>query len=143
MSEEKCTLTNEQLLEKCSEWISKLCKSGGKDWCLRVPVDLNHDPDVLFTELANRFVGLTDIISLFCEDHWVCTEKNTAVKWSRFDQAVVLRERQKEIERTLTPIYDQWVEKHHPLSEEERKLDDKDKEILRLRNIIKELQNQQ
>ena len=51
----ECTLTDAELIEKCNEWISKLCKSGGKDWCLKVPVDFNNDPDMLFLELSNRF----------------------------------------------------------------------------------------
>lgn len=53
MSKE-CTLTNDELIEKCNQWVSKLSKSGGKDWCLRVPVDFNNDPDMLFCELGKR-----------------------------------------------------------------------------------------
>lgn len=51
---DKCTLTNEELITKAHEWITKLCKTGGKEWTLRVPVDFNHDPDMIFTELCNR-----------------------------------------------------------------------------------------
>lgn len=51
----KCSLSDEELVTQCSEWIDKLCKSGGKAWTLRVPVDFNRDPDILFNELINRF----------------------------------------------------------------------------------------
>lgn len=50
-----CTLTNEELIKKCDEWVTKLCESGGRVWSLRVPVDTNNDPDVLFSELSMRF----------------------------------------------------------------------------------------
>ena len=48
-------LSDTELVAKCSEWISKLCESGGKAWSLRVPIDFKHDPDVLFGELIKRF----------------------------------------------------------------------------------------
>ncbi|MCK9255823.1 MAG: hypothetical protein M0P36_08565 [Bacteroidales bacterium] len=48
-------LSDTELVAKCSEWISKLCESGGKAWSLRVPVDFKNDPDVLFSELIKRF----------------------------------------------------------------------------------------
>lgn len=47
-----CTLTNEELISKAQEWIKKLCDSGGRAWCLQVPV--NHDPDMIILELCNR-----------------------------------------------------------------------------------------
>lgn len=49
------SLSDTELVTKCSEWISKLCESGGKAWSLRVPVDFKQDPDVLFSELIKRF----------------------------------------------------------------------------------------
>lgn len=49
------TLTDKELIEKCSEWISRLCKSGGNAWSLSVPVNETKDPDTLFTELIKRF----------------------------------------------------------------------------------------
>lgn len=42
------------LIEKCRQWISNLCKSGGRAWSLRVPPDPDHDPDLLFSELCRR-----------------------------------------------------------------------------------------
>lgn len=50
----KSTLTNEQLIAKAKQWIKDLCESGGHKWCLRVPADHNHDPDLIFSELCNR-----------------------------------------------------------------------------------------
>ena len=50
----RCTLTDSELIAKAHEWISNLCQTGGKAWCLRVPVDVNHDPDMIFSELCNR-----------------------------------------------------------------------------------------
>lgn len=55
VSEQKCTLTDEALITKCAEWVTRLCQTGGRAWNLHVPVDLNNDPDVLFTELSQRF----------------------------------------------------------------------------------------
>lgn len=49
-----CTLTDEELINKVKEWISKLCRTGGRAWSLRVPVDPNYDPDILIIELCNR-----------------------------------------------------------------------------------------
>ena len=60
MAKEKCDLSNEELIERCNEWVSKLAKSGGRDWRLHVPVSFNTDPDMLFCELANRFKELTE-----------------------------------------------------------------------------------
>lgn len=56
MSKEKCTLSDEELVEKCQDWIHKLAESGGQAWTLSIPVDFNRDPDTLFGELANRFI---------------------------------------------------------------------------------------
>jgi hypothetical protein len=57
MAKDKCTLTDAELIEKARDWISRLAKTGGREWCLRVPVDFNHDPDMIFSELCNRFEG--------------------------------------------------------------------------------------
>jgi hypothetical protein len=50
-----CTLSDKELTEKVQEWVSKLCKSGGKAWTLHVPVSFNTDPDMLITELCKRY----------------------------------------------------------------------------------------
>lgn len=49
------TLSDSELSKACEKWIDDLCKTGGRAWSLRVPVDFNHDPDVLFSELIKRF----------------------------------------------------------------------------------------
>jgi hypothetical protein len=55
MTTEKCTLSNEDLIKKAKEIVSQLAKSGGRSWSLKVPVDFNNDPDMIFIELCNRF----------------------------------------------------------------------------------------
>ena len=57
---DKCTLSDEELLEKCEEWVSKLAHSGGHAWILSVPVNFNNDPDMLFSELGRRFRILSE-----------------------------------------------------------------------------------
>jgi hypothetical protein len=51
-------LNDEELINKCNDWISRLCETGGRAWSLRVPVDFDRDPDVLFVELINRYKKL-------------------------------------------------------------------------------------
>jgi hypothetical protein len=50
----ECTLTDKELIEKAFDWVSKLAESGGRKWTLKVPADVNSDPDLLFCELGNR-----------------------------------------------------------------------------------------
>lgn len=52
------TLSDSELIQKCEDWITKLCHSGGKAWCLRVPVDFNNDPDMLFSALIKRYEAM-------------------------------------------------------------------------------------
>ena len=51
-------LSDSELVEKCRTWISELCRSGGRAWTLRVPVDMSRDPDILFSELIRRFEAM-------------------------------------------------------------------------------------
>ena len=51
-------LSDSELVAKCSEWVSELCRSGGRAWTLHVPVDFTRDPDVLFSELIRRFEAM-------------------------------------------------------------------------------------
>jgi len=53
----KCTLTDAELIEKAQAWIGKLAETGGRAWCLSVPVNFNNDPDMLFQELCDRLKG--------------------------------------------------------------------------------------
>jgi hypothetical protein len=55
---DNCPLSDEELCLKVDKWVTDLCRSGGKDWCLRVPVDMRHDPDVLISTLVKRFKSL-------------------------------------------------------------------------------------
>lgn len=52
--EKQCTLSDHELINKCEWWVHKLSESHGKAWTLRIPVDMNYDPDMLFLEMANR-----------------------------------------------------------------------------------------
>ena len=54
----KCQLSNDELVTAVQEWVSKLCDTGGRAWTLRVPVDFDRDPDILITELCQRFAAL-------------------------------------------------------------------------------------
>lgn len=54
----KCILTDQELIDKCDQWITSLAKTGGETWSLSIPVDFNKDPDMLFLELINRFKAL-------------------------------------------------------------------------------------
>lgn len=56
--EPKCTLTNEEPIEKVKEWNISLAKSGGKAWTLQIPANVNEDPDLLIGELITRFKAL-------------------------------------------------------------------------------------
>jgi len=68
----ECTLTNDELIEKLKEWNSRLCKNGGRAWCLSVPVNFNIDPDILINEACDRlgqkqqagWVDVKEIIAL-------------------------------------------------------------------------------
>lgn len=53
-----CTLSDQELIDKCDQWVTSLAKSGGETWSLSVPVNFNKDPDMLFIELINRFKAL-------------------------------------------------------------------------------------
>ncbi len=52
---DKCKLNNVELIERCEKWIDKLSASGGRAWTLNVPANYSKDPDLLFTELINRY----------------------------------------------------------------------------------------
>ena len=54
----ECRLTNEELIRKVRMWVDELCRTGGKGWSLQVPVNMERDPDILISELCNRFDGV-------------------------------------------------------------------------------------
>jgi hypothetical protein len=47
-------LTTPELIEKVEWWVKKLCDTGAQAWSLRVPVDFDHDPDMLILEVCAR-----------------------------------------------------------------------------------------
>jgi len=51
----ECELSNEELTMKVRMWVDELCRTGGKGWSLQVPVNMERDPDILISELFNRF----------------------------------------------------------------------------------------
>lgn len=53
--DKKCTLTDLELIRKCEESISKMCKTGGKSFTMSVPVNFNSDTDMILSELVRRF----------------------------------------------------------------------------------------
>ncbi len=61
---DRCMLSDEELIKKANEWVSSLAKTGGKSWSLRVPVDFNNDPDMIFNELASRYEYALDFIRI-------------------------------------------------------------------------------
>jgi hypothetical protein len=54
-----CTLTNDALIKKLEEWVCSLSRTGGRAWSLRVPVDPDHDPDMLILEACRRLKEAT------------------------------------------------------------------------------------
>lgn len=46
-----------ELIEKTKAWNTRLCRSGGREWTLRVPVSEN-DPDMLIGEVCKRLESL-------------------------------------------------------------------------------------
>ncbi len=65
---QECTLSDEELIERGQEWVSKLARSGGKAWSLRVPVDFNHDPDMIFCEIIKRMKEYKGVAELDMND---------------------------------------------------------------------------
>lgn len=53
--EPACNLSNAELIDRVEKWVHKLAETGGQAWTLRVPVDFNHDPDMLIIEVCKRF----------------------------------------------------------------------------------------
>ena len=52
-------MTDKELLEKTSQLLSKLCKTGGKSLSMSVPPNIN-DFDMLVCELMRRFKNAID-----------------------------------------------------------------------------------
>ena len=69
-----CILNDEQLINKSFELVNKLCDTGGKSWNLRVPVDFNNDPDMVFVELGNRLKQKNENIAYLLEALQSCMD---------------------------------------------------------------------
>lgn len=53
-------LTDKELVQKAYWWIEQLVKSGGNNFVMHVPAQLDHDTDLVFFNLAKRFDNLLD-----------------------------------------------------------------------------------
>jgi hypothetical protein len=51
-------LNDKELVEKAYWCIRELIKSGGKDFVMHVPAQLDHDTDLVFFNLTKRFENL-------------------------------------------------------------------------------------
>lgn len=111
MAENKCTLSNEDMLQQCEQWVHKLAKSGGVDWCLQVPVNFNRDPDMLFMELINRFKANVQQGALWVKASDRLPGVKTRVKW-RLDK--VQSERKYSLLEMTGPLVDlygyEWLD---------------------------------
>ena len=65
----KCTLSDNELINESFKWVKRLADTGGYAWTLRVPVDFNNDPDILFCELGNRLKEKDQQLSAEREAH--------------------------------------------------------------------------
>ena len=76
-------LNDKELVQKAYWWIQELIKSGGKDFIMHVPAQLDHDTDLVFFNLAKRFENLLGKY----ED---LQEKCEALKKERYETRIVL-----------------------------------------------------
>lgn len=58
-----CSLENDELIQVCTQWIQWLIDSGGRKWVLSVPAKPNSDPDLVLTELVERFKEMQEPVS--------------------------------------------------------------------------------
>ena len=57
LSKIQAEMPTAELIEKTKAWNTRLCRSGGREWTLRVPVSEN-DPDMLIGEVCKRLESL-------------------------------------------------------------------------------------
>lgn len=58
-----CSLENDELIQVCTQWIQRLIDSGGREWSLNIPARPNSDPDLVLTELVERFKEMLEPVS--------------------------------------------------------------------------------
>lgn len=64
-----CTLSDAELTQKAKELIQELIDSGGKSWVMNIPARPNSDPDLIFTELNERFKKSQETIKVLTYDN--------------------------------------------------------------------------
>ena len=65
MDRTKCNLSDSELIEKVNNEVSKMCKTGGKSFTMRIPAKVNEDTDLLISEMATRFKELSVKVNRF------------------------------------------------------------------------------
>src|SRR5687767_15978057 len=101
-------LTDKELIQKAYWWIEQLIKSGGKDFVMHVPAQLDHDTDLVFFNLAKRFENLLTKYEniLATEDgHISQTENVWQSGYATGHEAATERHKPKQTERELN-VYD-------------------------------------
>lgn len=140
---ERCTLSDKELIEKANDWVSKLAKSGGKAWTLRIPVDFNNDPDMLFVELGKRLESYSSemlekkISELEAELDLVYNDMTTIVEKCRGNQG-----KEPIVQDGEMKIISEYIDKiHKDISTENTQLSDMLREIVELTDKMMVSQN--
>lgn len=139
----RCTLSDKELIEKSNDWVSKLAKSGGNAWTLRIPVDFNNDPDMLFTELGKRLESYSSemlqkkISELEAELDLVYNDMATIVEKCRGNQS-----KEPIVQDGEMKIISEYIDKiHKGISTENTQLCDMLREIVELTDKMMVSQN--
>lgn len=139
----RCTLSDKELIEKSNDWVSKLAKSGGKAWTLRIPVDFNNDPDMLFIELGKRLESYSSemlqkkISELEAELDLVYNDMTTIVEKCRGNQS-----KEPIVQDGEMKIISEYIDKiHKDISTENTQLSDMLREIVELTDKMMVSQN--
>lgn len=139
----RCTLSDKELIEKSNDWVSKLAKSGGKAWTLRIPVDFNNDPDMLFIELGKRLESYSlemlqkKISELEAELDLVYNDMTTIAEKCRGNQS-----KEPIVQDGEMKIISEYIDKiHKDISTENTQLSDMLREIVELTDKMMVSQN--
>lgn len=139
----RCTLSDKELIEKSNDWVSKLAESGGKAWTLRIPVDFNNDPDMLFVELGKRLESYSSemlqkkISELEAELDLVYNDMTTIVEKCRGNQG-----KEHIVQDGEMKIISEYIDKiHKDISTENTQLCDMLREIVELTDKMMVPQN--
>lgn len=139
----RCALSDKELIEKSNDWVSKLAKSGGKAWTIRIPVDFNNDPDMLFIELGKRLESYSSemlqkkISELEAELDLVYNDMATIVEKCRGNQS-----KEPIVQDGEMKIISEYIDKiHKDISTENTQLSDMLREIVELTDKMMVSQN--